>query len=351
MSIVSYSFKDLAEEVLSSASLPMTPAEIWAEAKRRGLDAKVASHGKTPWASLGARLYTDVRGASPRFAIHAGTPKRFALAKKTVGDAPGAQTKTGADVADAPRHTFIDCARMVLKTFANRRPMHYLDITRKALEQGWLHTNGKTPEATLYAQICTHIKQCREREETPLFVQLGKGMLALTEWQGKGFARAIRKHNASIREALRERLLRMSPEDFEALILRLFMEMGFERATQTPIRKDGGIDVRGTWEIAGGICQRYAIQVKRWRRNVQAPVVQNVRGSLKNGELGLIVTTSDFSKGAREEAKDDKKANPIALINGERLVELLIENGIGVKSESIEALELDDARLYANASL
>lgn len=46
-----------------------------------------------------------------------------------------------------------------------------------------------------------------------------------------------------------------------------------------------------------------AVQVKRWKSNIQSTVVQNVRGSLGASERGLIVTTSDFSKGAREEAK------------------------------------------------
>jgi restriction system protein len=35
---------------------------------------------------------------------------------------------------------------------------------------------------------------------------------------------------------------------------------------------------------------------------VQAPVVQQVRGSLGAHEQGLIITTSDFSTGARSEA-------------------------------------------------
>ena len=48
---------------------------------------------------------------------------------------------------------------------------------------------------------------------------------------------------------------------------------------------------------------KMAVQVKKWgKQNVQAPHVQQVRGSLVAHEQGLIITTSDFSKGAREEA-------------------------------------------------
>ena len=151
------------------------------------------------------------------------------------------------------------------------------------------------------------------------------------------------RHNTDVRKKLLARLLKMPPSAFERLIQRLLIEMGFVETSVTPISKDGGIDVRGTWEIAGGIRQRYAVQVKRWKGNIQAPTVQNVRGSLKTGELGLIITTSDFTKGARTEARDETKHSPISLVNGKQLVELLIANGIGVRVERIEVLELDDS--------
>jgi hypothetical protein len=40
--------------------------------------------------------------------------------------------------------------------------MHYKDITRTALEKGWLVTEGKTPESTMYAQILTEIKRYKD---------------------------------------------------------------------------------------------------------------------------------------------------------------------------------------------
>ena len=65
---------------------------------------------------------------------------------------------------------------------------------------------------------------------------------------------------------------------------------------------------------------RLAVQVKRWKSNVQAPVIQQVRGSLGTHEQGLIITTSDFSKGAREEATR-ANATPVGLMDGEQLVD------------------------------
>ena len=66
-----------------------------------------------------------------------------------------------------------------------------------------------------------------------------------------------------------------------------------------------------------------------------------MRGSLGTHEQGLIITTSDFSPGARKEAARPD-AVPVALMNGEQLVMLLVENGIGVTRLSHEIVELPD---------
>lgn len=99
---------------------------------------------------------------------------------------------------------------------------------------------------------------------------------------------------------------------------------------------DGGVDVRGTLVVGDVIRTRMAVQVKRW---MKAPTVQQVRGSLGTHEQGLIITTSDFSAGARKEA-DRPNAVPVALMNGEQVVNLLVENDIGVKRDEHYIIEL-----------
>jgi len=86
-----------------------------------------------------------------------------------------------------------------------------------------------------------------------------------------------------------------------------------------------------------------AVQGKKWKpkNRVQAPVVQQVRGGLGTHEQGLIITTSDFSKGAREEAMRPN-AVPVALMNGEQLVALLISNDIGITRRSHDIIELEE---------
>ena len=70
--------------------------------------------------------------------------------------------------------------------------------------------------------------------------------------------------------------------------------------------------------------------------------------SLSSSERGMIITTSDFSSGAKKEAEDPTKASTISLVNGEQLVKLLVKHGIGVTRDQIEILELDtDSDLFS----
>jgi len=85
---------------------------------------------------------------------------------------------------------------------------------------------------------------------------------------------------------------------------------------------------------------KMAVQAKKWKNNVQSPVIQQVRGSLGTHEQGMIITTTDFSKGAKKEA-DRADAVPVALVNGEQLVELLIEYQVLVKRVPYDLIYLD----------
>lgn len=77
---MSYSFLDLAHEVLLSAPQPMIYQEIWGAAEQKGLNEKLGTTGKTPWASLGARLYVEVRdNPNSKFVKVGAWPTRFFL--------------------------------------------------------------------------------------------------------------------------------------------------------------------------------------------------------------------------------------------------------------------------------
>jgi hypothetical protein len=73
-------FLQLAEKVLEEEKQPLTASEIWQIAVNKGHDKLVESKGKTPWASLGALIYVDVRDNPATDFVPIGTrPKRFIL--------------------------------------------------------------------------------------------------------------------------------------------------------------------------------------------------------------------------------------------------------------------------------
>lgn len=87
---------------------------------------------------------------------------------------------------------------------------------------------------------------------------------------------------------------------------------------------------------------RWFIQAKRHKRTIQRKDLDALRGSLYrfNAVRGTIITTSRFSKGTQEAAFADGTA-PITLIDGDKLIDLLIEHGIGVRKKTLEILEVE----------
>jgi len=327
---------EAAFKVLHEAGAPLHYREI----TQRAIAAKYfVTEGKTPEATINAQISVDIqrRGLSSRFCRTG--PGTFALRGGTEQGVPIGPRKIISPKSKAL--SFPDAAEKVMQRFGNREPMHYRDITAKARELDLIVTTGRTPEATMYAQI---IQECqrRERRGQPLrFDRRGKGMIGLYSWLPKGLAAEIEVHNRHVREALHKRLRSMEPAGFEELIGQLLGEIGFAEVEVTQRHGDGGIDVRGTLVVGEVIRTKMAVQFKRWKQNVQTPTVREVRGSLGAHEQGLIITTSAFGKNAIEEAQR-ADAIPIGLMDGTTLVGLLVEYEIGIKRAPHELLAISD---------
>lgn len=148
--------------------------------------------------------------------------------------------------------------------------------------------------------------------------------------------------NTAVRQELLEQLLALDPFAFEHLVKRLLEEMGYEQVEVTTRSGDGGVDVIGEIEL-GITLVREVVQAKRHKRPIQRKDLDALRGSLPrfNAVRGTIITTSKFAKGTREAALE-KKSAPISLIDGQKLIELLIEHKLGVRTtRSIELLAVD----------
>lgn len=335
-------FLDKIEAVLQDAGQPLHYNEI----TRRLLTTGVwTTEGKTPHATVNARIAENikhhpasrfVREGKGIFALRPAFP--LVPLSEPSTDAP---TETKREPRSRKRGmSFLDAAAEVLERFGHRKPMHYKDITRLAIEHGLIATAGKTPEATLLAQIGTDVDRSERRSERPRFTRHGRGFIGLTRWTANGLAFQIAQHNDRVRQEMHARIRALSPSEFEQLARTLLISMGFEAVEVSGGSGDGGIDVRGVMVTGDVIRTRMAVQVKHWKKTVEPAVVREVRGSLGTHEQGLIITSSTFSKSARQEAERGN-ATPVGLMDGEQLVTLLIEHEIGVRRRQENILELE----------
>ncbi len=130
-----------------------------------------------------------------------------------------------------------------------------------------------------------------------------------------------------------------------SLSKRLLEAMNYSDVEVTTRPGDGGVDVIA--EIEHGITWvREVVQAKRHRHTVPRKNLDALRGSLYrfNAVRGTIITTSKFSKGTVDAAVASGTV-PITLIDGARLVDLLVEHGIGVKKRNVELLDVDEDAL------
>lgn len=327
---------EAAHKVLSEAGEPLHFREITQRVLAAGY---WQTTGKTPWATLNAQISVDIQGGHSTFVRVA--PAIYALQEWGLAPAiPKAAKHSKKKVAPkgTPKMTFTQAAEVVLQRYANGQPLHYATITELALQNGLLQTVGQTPQATMYAQILTEISRAEAQGKTPRFTKHGQGLVGLRSWQPTGLPAEIDRRNQEVRRQLLERLRQMDFGDFEDLIGELLAEMGFETVEVTPRTNDEGIDVRGTMVVDEAVPIRMAVQVKRWKNNVRRPDVQKVRGSLGAHEHGLIITTSGFAAGAREEAQR-VDAVPIGLIDGKQLVSLMVKHGVRVKHTLHDLIE------------
>jgi restriction system protein len=154
--------------------------------------------------------------------------------------------------------------------------------------------------------------------------------------------RALKAHNDQQREALRERLAVMDPYRFEELARDLLEAMGYQDVEVTQQSGDRGVDVIAS--VQYGITEvKEVVQVKRRKGTVSRPKIDQLRGALHHHDAirGTLITLSQFSSGAKEAALL-KGAPPITLIDGERLMDLLIEHEIGLKKKPALLYEVDE---------
>ena len=154
---------------------------------------------------------------------------------------------------------------------------------------------------------------------------------------------AIKQHNDMQAAELRERLGKMNPYKFEGLIRDLLEAMDYEDVEVTKQSGDKGVDVVGHYQF--GITQiKEVVQVKRHQGSISRPTLDQLRGALPYHQAirGTIITLGKFAQGCKDAAIFPGAA-PITLIDGDKLMELLLKHGVGVKKRQATLIEVDES--------
>lgn len=232
--------------------------------------------------------------------------------------------------------SFKKAAKKILE--GNGGAMSAAEITEQALQQSLISTDGKTPSATMAAQIYTDILNNPDSD----FVKVGAGRFALRKaTKEPDGLQALAIHNRKITEQLRKHLHEIDPGAFEYLIAALLGKIGFENVEVVGGSGDGGIDLTANLTVGGVTNVKTEIQAKRYKANVAPKYIREMRGSAELTKRGLIITTSDFTREAVAEAELPNKM-PVSLVNGDKLVYLMIEHGVGIKKHNVDVLSIDN---------
>jgi restriction endonuclease Mrr len=235
--------------------------------------------------------------------------------------------------------SFKEAAVKILKEA--EEPLSAKEITKIALEEALIETSGATPDATMAAQLYT---------DSAKFKKVGRGLFALVKQteSAKSPLLAIQNQNNLVKQKLIEKIQEMDPFQFEYLVAELLRKIGYENVDVTKRSGDKGIDVVANLTVDGLTNVKTVIQVKRYKtgNNISGKYITQLRGSAEVDQRGLIIATSDFTKDALYESKATNKM-PVALVNGQKLIDLLFKYKVGVKEEIVSVYSID-SELFEN---
>ncbi|MDR0229876.1 MAG: restriction endonuclease [Flavobacteriaceae bacterium] len=153
----------------------------------------------------------------------------------------------------------------------------------------------------------------------------------------------------TVYESIIEIILSKSPASFERLVVKLLQKMGYggevsDSGLVTKKSNDGGIDGIIKEDILG--FGRIYIQAKRFSPKVSVgrQDIQGFVGALAvaQSNKGVFITTSYFTKTAKDFVKSLNSSATVILIDGKDLARYIYDYGLGMQVEkTIEIKKLD----------
>ncbi len=162
---------------------------------------------------------------------------------------------------------------------------------------------------------------------------------------------AYQNMRGALASDLLDQLKASTPSLFEAIVVDVLVTMGYGGNREEAGKAIGGVGDEGIDGIINedklGLDVIY-VQAKKWDGIVGRPEIQKFAGALqgKRARRGIFITTSDFSKEARDFA--DRIDSKIILINGETLAQYMIDYNVGVTKEQEYTLKKIDSDYFSS---
>jgi len=132
----------------------------------------------------------------------------------------------------------------------------------------------------------------------------------------------LEKSEADAWAEVKNYLNKMDPYDLQEAVAGLLEGMGHHIEWIAPRGPDGGIDIHAA---SGGVSgKRTKVQVKRRKDTLSVDAIRSFRGTLKEGDTGLFISTSGFTGEAAKDARQGDRH--LILIDGKRFFDLWVSH-------------------------
>lgn len=163
---------------------------------------------------------------------------------------------------------------------------------------------------------------------------------------------AVNQLNANLADELLDEVMKISPYEFESLVVKLLIKMGYgsiELNKNAVTKKSGDEGIDGVVNADKFGFDSIAIQAKQWKTGstIGRPEIQKFLGALvgQGFAKGIFITTAQFTKEATIFAEKQQNCK-IVLIDGEQLAKLMIDYGLGVSTVAAYTIKRIDTDFF-----
>lgn len=256
-----------------------------------------------------------------------------------------------------PKKTINEAIKEALSRTGN--PMRVQEIYKRIIEDDLYRFNAANPEHIVRTQLRRHSDNLDfpTAHKTKYFLFLKDGTYwlkdktvpanpentheadekigSLKEGKYKSIKELHAQYTIDFKNHLLKQLTELNPYSFEEFCKRLLLVYGFKNVKVTNRSKDGGLDGYGDLKI-GLVYMKVAFECKRYTgKTVGRPLINQFRGAIQGSfQQGIFFTTSKFTIDAKN-GSFQSGAVPIVLMDGNSIVELMIDKEFGVEKETL----------------